>query len=306
MTLGKNANIKLENFDEAWSLGDPSMIEKKFQELLPQAQQLKDKSIYLQILSQMALAQSLQKKFDEAHQNLDKAESLLTSEYELARVRILLERGRVFQQAESIPHARDYFEQSFELSKQHGFDTHTINAAHMIAIVVKNPQEKIRWNQLAIHLATSTKDKRTADWLGSLYHNLGQNYLEEKQFDLALQAFQSALAYRQKEGYVPNIRVAKWAVANALRLLDRSDEALSMLLALIKEYDVIVKTGNFDMPQEMFILARGLVYEEIAKNYQAKTIAFAQLAYGDLSGNAMFSKEEPKRLDILEQMIKAT
>ncbi len=305
MTFHKNTDIQLENFDDWWGkLGDPVKVEKKFQELLPQAESLKDKSIYLQMLSQIALAQAVQKKFDEAHKTLDGAESLLTPEYDLAQVRIFLERGRVLQQEEKIPEARKYFEQSFELSLKHKFDYHIINAAHMIAIIAETPREKIQWNQRAIDLAISTRDKRAQDWFGSLYNNLGQNYLEEKQFEKALLAFQQALEYRKKEGYLPNIRFAKWAVARALRSLGQLDEALVIQLELLKEYDAIAKSGSYDIPIQMFTLTRGYIFEELAEIYDAKAKIFASLAYEDLSNDEMFRKAAPERLERLQQIQK--
>ncbi len=91
MTFQPNVGAKLENFNDLWSLGYPAVVEKKFHELLSQAKSLKDKSIYLQILSQIALAQALQKKFDDAHKTLDDAQKLLTPEYNLAQARIFLE-----------------------------------------------------------------------------------------------------------------------------------------------------------------------------------------------------------------------
>ena len=97
MTFQPNVDVKLENFNDLWSLGYPAVVEKKFHGLLPQAESLKDKSIYLQILSQIALAQALQKKFDDAHKTLDDAQALLTPEYNLAQTRIFLERGRAFR-----------------------------------------------------------------------------------------------------------------------------------------------------------------------------------------------------------------
>ncbi len=289
--------IKLESFDDLWGLGYPALVEERLRELLSQAEFLPDKSIYLQILTQVALAQALQGKFDEAHATLDTVQELLTPEYDLARVRYLLERGRVFQQAERIPAAHDLFVQSFELSKQNKFDFHTINAAHMIAIVAPKVDEKMRWNQLAIDLAENTHDERARLWLGSLYNNLGQNLLEVQHYEKALCAFQKALEYREKEGYAPNIRVAKWAVAHTLRLLDRFEEALSILHALVKEYDAISHAGSFDMPAEMFTLTRGFVYEDLAEIYYARAKMFATLAYADLSSNEMFKKSEPKRVE---------
>lgn len=304
MTFKPNVDMELENFDDIWGLGDPAMIEKKFHELLPQAKSLKDKSLYLQILSQIALAQALQKKFDTAHKTLNTAQELLTPEYDLARVRILLERGRVFQQAEKIDEARSFFEQSFELSSKHKFYDHAINAAHMIAIIAEKIEDKIKWNKIALDLAASSNDKRARKWLGPLYNNLGQNYLQARQFENALLIFQKALKYRKKEGYIPNIRIAKWAVACALRSLGRLDDALSIQKGILKEYDAITKSGIFDIPPEMFTLTRGYIYEEIAEIYSAKAAIFANLAYADLSDNIMFKNTAPERLERLKNIIK--
>lgn len=252
----------------------------------------------------MALVQALQKKIEQAHKTLDNAQALLTPEYDLARARILLERGRVFQQAEKIPEAQDYFEQSYELSRKHNFDYHTINAAHMIAIVAEKTEDKIKWNQRALELATSTPDKRAHLWLGALYNNLGQNYLEAKQFDKALTSFQKALEHREREAYIPNIRAAKWALACALRSLDCLDDALAIQHALAKEYETMAEKESFDIPIEMFKLVRGMVYEEITEIYHAKTSDFAKLAYDDLSNDAMFKKTCSERLERLKQLQK--
>lgn len=302
MAFQPNITITLENFDDAWGLGDPIAIENKFQELLSEAESLPDKSIYLQILSQLALAQAIQKKFDEAHKTLDKAEVLLTPEYDLAHARILLERGRTFQQAGKIAEARNYYEQSYELSKKNNLDFHTINAAHMLAIIAEKPENKIEWNQRSLDLALKTKDKRAEAWQGPLYNNLGRNYLEASQFENALSSFQKALEYREKEGYAPNIRVAKWQIGSALRLLNRLDEALNAQLALDNEYAAISASGKYDIPIQMFTLTRGLIYEEITDIYLAKARGYAKLAYDDLSQDEMFRTTEAGRLERLKQI----
>jgi tetratricopeptide (TPR) repeat protein len=301
--MNSNTIVTLENFDDVWSLGYPEKVETKLSEFLPQAQALQNKSIYLQILSQIALAQAMQKKFDEAHKTLDKAESMLTPEYDLAKARILLERGRAFQQAGSISQAQDYFERSYALSIKNKFDSHAINAAHMIAIVANKNEDKINWNQRAIDLALRTQDIKARAWLGSIHNNLGQNYLSEKEFNKALISFEKALEYRIEEAYAPNIRVAKWAIARALRSLNHLDEALAIQQELLNEYEAISKSENYEVPVEIFKLVRGLVFEEIAELYQAKAKEFARSAYDDLAHDPMFLETEPKRIERLNQMM---
>jgi tetratricopeptide (TPR) repeat protein len=298
-----NNGMKLENFDEIWGqIGNPVLVEKKFIELLPQAQSLENKSIYLQMLSQLALAQALMKKFDLAHATLDDAQAQLTSDCNLARVRIFLERGRVFQQAGDVVQALTYFEKSYELSEQHKFDIQTINAAHMIAIIADTTANKILWNQRAIDLATTTDDLEGRRWLGSVWNNIGANYLEDKQYEKALHAFEKTLEYRLQENYAPNVRFAKFRIGQILRILGHLDQALMVQQELLLAYEAIVKTGKLDMPVEMFTLTRGWVYEEFIELYHAAIKGYAKLAYADLASNEMFAKTESARLERLQKI----
>lgn len=293
--------FRLEDFDKLF-VGDLAEAEKNLRALLPRAEALEDKSIYLQILSQIALAQAVQKNFDSARKTLDLAEKQLSPEHHLARVRILLERGRVFFQEGNVAAARPLFKQSFELSAEHKFDYHTVNAAHMVPFAAETVEEKIEWNERAIKLAENSESVRAQEWLGSLYNNVGQAYLEAKQYDKALPSLKKALECRELEGHAVNTRVARWAVARTLRLLNRSDEALPMLMALLDEYDSMVKTGRLDMPAEMLPSARGLVYEELAEIDGEKAQMYAGLAYDDLSKDEWFERLEPQRLERLKKL----
>lgn len=291
-----NVNTKLENFDDLF-VGPPLEIENNLSKLLPQAKALENKSIYLQILSQIALAQALQQKFTQAHKILDEAESELTSEYELARVRILLERGRVFHQSGNNDAALPLFKKSYELSKKNKFDFHTINAAHMVPIVEKNVDEKIKWNKRAIELSQKTQDSRASTWTAALYENLAENYLETKAYNDALLAFTQAKKYAEERGYANILRGAVWGIGRSLRGLGNLDEALDIQVKLLKEYEDLLKKG--EIPS---VGSRGKVYEELAEIYLAKVKKFSALAYQDLSKDPWFVKLETKRLDKMKQL----
>lgn len=99
-----NNSFKLEDFDQLFT-ENPFDIEKNLSALLPEAENRADKSIYLQILSQIALAQAMQQKFDVAHQTLDEAGRSLEPQYPLAKIRLLLERGRVYHQSDILDQA---------------------------------------------------------------------------------------------------------------------------------------------------------------------------------------------------------
>ena len=88
------------NFDAMWDYQNPDVTEVKFKEILPllknSAEFTYDAEYHAELLTQIARAQGLQGKFAEAHKTLDEAEKLLTEDLKTAKVRYLLERGRVY------------------------------------------------------------------------------------------------------------------------------------------------------------------------------------------------------------------
>src|SRR2546426_811508 len=158
------------DFDSLWDFNSPSETEKKFRELLPQAETSGDKSYCLQLLTQIARTLSLQRKFEEAHEILDKVEPMLKDKLKLARIRYLLERGRTLNSSGSPERAKPLFLEAWELGQKSGDDNFAVDAAHMIAIV-ENTDEALKWNQKAVEFAEKSKDEKAKKWLGSLYNN---------------------------------------------------------------------------------------------------------------------------------------
>ena len=292
-------SAELENFDELF-VGNPIDIERNLIALLPAAQSLENKSIYLQIFSQIALSQAMQKKFVLAHKTLDDAEKNLTDDYSLARVRIILERGRIFHQAGESDKALTLFEESYHLSKSHNFDYHTINAAHMVAIVVKNTDEKIKWNQQAISIANKTQDIAAKAWLGALYNNIAQNYIDAEQFSEALDAFKKSKEFAELRGDHIVIRGAQWGIARSLRSLNCLEEAIKIQLSLLDEYAEIVR--NSELPMEIIVVGRGMIYEELAEIHLAYAKNYATLAYNDLSQDPWCVQLIPDRLEKMKRL----
>jgi tetratricopeptide (TPR) repeat protein len=293
---------ELVNFDQLF-VGDPVEIEINFRKLLSQAKLLEDKSIYLQILSQIALAEAMQQKFDDADKTLDDAEKQLAPENYLARVRILLERGRVLYQKGEFDSCVPFFKESYYLSVKHGFDYHSVNAAHMVAIGIKDPKEKINWNILAIDLATKSSSVKAQAWLGSLYNNLGQAYLDDKDYQNALDAFKLTQKFREKDGVEVLVKGARCSVARSLRLLNRFDESLLILEELLKEYDALLSSDSLPFPKEILVTSRGLVYEDLSKIHLAKAKTFSKLAYEDLSKDEWMRKLKNEDLEQLKQVM---
>lgn len=306
MSQKTTAKSDLDNFDELLGTGDASFVEKRFLELLPEAEVLPDKSTYLQIISQLALTQAMQKKFDEAHKTLDIAEARLTLNYDLAKARILLERGRILhqasmfgtqdkiQRAEYLAKGISFFKQSYDLSAENKLDYHTANAAHMLGIASETVVEKIKWNELAIEHAGSSNDSRARQWISALYNNLGQNYLEAGEYDKALPIFQEALKIREKEGVSLNIRAAQWAIGHTLRLLGSLDDSLVILNLLAGEYEKIANSKTLDAPEEVFATLRGFVFEDLAEIHLAQAKQAAEKAHSNLSKASWIHLDEYK------------
>jgi tetratricopeptide (TPR) repeat protein len=200
----------LPDFDAMWDYDDPAGTEAKFREVLPQAEASGDVSYHAQLLTQIARAQGLQQDFDGAHRTLDEVEAMLRQDLVVAKLRYLLERGRVW-----------------ETGQAGGEDDYALDAAHMMAIV-EPPEEQLVWAEKAMNLAERTTDPHAKRWLGPLYNNTGWTYHDLGQYDKALELFEKSLAFREERNDANGIRIAKWTIARAYRSLGRVDEALEM------------------------------------------------------------------------------
>ncbi|MGZ3711165.1 MAG: tetratricopeptide repeat protein [Bdellovibrionota bacterium] len=289
-----NAANNLPDFDKLWDYQKPAETEVKFRALLPEAEKSGNAEYHLQLLTQMARTQSLQKKFKEAHEILDGVEKKLTHATPTAEVRYLLERGRSFNSDKKIPQAFPLFEKAFDLGKKHHLDYHAIDAAHMMAIAEKDPSTQMNWNLKAVALAEKSKDDKAQGWLGSLYNNIGWTYHEEGKFTEALGMFEKALGYREKKNDEVRIRVAKWCVARALRSLKRYDEAMKIQRGLEVEFNKLVQPDGFVLEEiAELLLVQGHAQE--AKPYFGE-------AYKILSQDIWLKDSEPKRIERLKEL----
>ena len=144
----------------------------------------------------------------------------------------------------------------------------------------------LAWHERALALAAASADPRARRWRGSLYHNLGWTYLDAGRPGDALAAFEAALACREEAGRLPEVRLARWAVARALRAAGRVAAALAAQQALLAEAAALGAPDGY-VCEEIgeCLLALGRAAE--ARPYFAR--AAAALA-ADLAGS------EPDRL----------
>jgi tetratricopeptide (TPR) repeat protein len=283
----------LPDFDTLWDYSNPAATEQKFRDLLPAAQSSGDTSYLAQLLTQIARTEGLQRRFDDAHRTLDQVQAMLTADHKLARVRYLLERGRVFNSSGKPANARPLFLEALELAREIGEDNYAVDAAHMLGII-EPPQSALEWNLKALAMAESSAQPRARKWLGSLYNNIGWTYHDMQNYERALEIFRKALAWREQAGEPDTIRIAKWCVGRTLRSLGRVQEALALQQALLTEHQ---QAGSKD----------GYVYEELGECLLAlgqpdnARPHFAR-AYAELSQDAWLVANESARLERLKQL----
>jgi len=274
----------LPDFDALWDYDRPAESERAFRDLLPAA--AADPAYELQLLTQIARAQGLQRQFTAAHATLDTVERRLESvSAAIARVRLMLERGRLHNSSGDAAQAKPYFERAWELAQQAGEPGYAVDAAHMLGIL-ESPE--LTWNLRALELAESSPNERARRWRASLYNNIGWTCHDRGDDAQALEMFERALELRKEQGKASEIRIARWMVARALRSLNRNDEALAIQQALAAEN---TQAGEADpyVDEELgeCLLALGRASE--AQPYFAK-------AYAVLSQDDLLMKYEAPRL----------
>lgn len=283
----------LPDFTQLWDFAHPDSTEAKFREILPRARAAGDPDYVAQLLTQIARTEGLQRKFDAAHRTLDEVEGMLRPEMSKAKVRYLLERGRVHNSSGNPGQAKPLFVSAWDLAREAREDGLAVDAAHMIAIV-EPPDSAIAWNEKAIAYAEASADPRAQEWLGSLYNNIGWSYHDIGDHAKALDVFKKAWDWRAARGQAKETLTAKWCVARALRSLGRFDEALRMQRELLAAHEEV---GDED----------GFVYEEmgeclLAQGLGAEARPWFARAFASLSKDPWLGASEKARLQRLAEL----
>ncbi len=281
-------------FDTLWDYDHPERSEAVFRQMLLNEEPNADLSYHLQLLTQLARAQALQRHFTEANATLDQVEPHLAAELIQATIRYRLERGRVLNSSGHSEDARAWFQQAWELAQEHGEDFYAVDALHMLAIVAP-AAEQDRWNTLALQVAEASTDERARNWLGSLYNNMGWTSHDLGDYERALDLFQKAVQFREAQGKTSDILIARWCVGRVLRSLQRYQEALAIQEGLAKEW---ASSGE---EQD------GYGAEEIAECLLAlgrasESRSYFRQAYTLLSQDIWLAAEAPERLQRLKQL----
>ena len=241
-----------QTLDDLWDFADATASATRFQARLDALDRQSDPAAAAETLTQLARAQGLQHDFAAAHATLDAVSPATREAFPLVQVRYLLERGRVFNSAGEPVRAVPLFREAWATAATPDLDYFAVDAAHMLAIALPPAEQPAAWAEKAIARAKASHDPRARRWLGPLNNNLGWTRHDGGDFEAALGCFEAALEAYEAEGKLPQIRIAKWAVARALRSRGKLDEALARQQALLAELDA---AGEED----------GYVYEELGE-----------------------------------------
>lgn len=278
-------------FDKLWNYRDPAATEQKFRDLQSDVEALGDPDLTLQLQTQIARCQGLQRKFDDAHITLDDVRSRLTDATKTARIRYLLERGRTHNSSNEQTTAIPLFEEAWNLARATGEDFHAVDAAHMLGIACKDELAN-DWNRKAVEAAEASEDNRARGWLGALYNNIGWYYFEQKEYVTAEEWFVKTRDWYEEHSLQRGRDIARWSIAKAWRLQGRAQESLEQQQILLKEYKAAGRDND------------GYVYEEIAECLLALDRAeesrpYFKRAHEVLSADQWLQANESERLERL-------
>ncbi|MDH4287507.1 MAG: tetratricopeptide repeat protein [Aquincola sp.] len=217
--------------DSLWNYDDPASSEARFRDGLASA--LGDDVLVLR--TQIARTLGLRGRFEEAHRELDAIEPALASAGIEPRVRAWLERGRTWRSSGQPDKSRPLFNRAYVTADAAGLENLAADALHMLALAAPALDERVDWNRRTIDYAKRARDPRAQRWQAAAWNNIGNDLREAKRFDESLAAFRESLAAYEASGRAGGTRIARWQVANVLRLKGQADEALAMQLALERD-----------------------------------------------------------------------
>lgn len=272
---------------DMWDFQAPAESERRFREAVAQAAGEER----LELQTQIARALGLQERFDEGHALLDEVEASLDGTTPLARVRCLLERGRLFNSAGTPERSLAPFEEAWNLGRSISAHDLAVDAGHMLGIAA-SPEDRRAWNEAALAYAETCGDEDAARWLGPLYNNMGWNAHDRGDYTEALRLHEKCWEWHRRRRTGRGERIAKWSVAKQLRYLGRLDEAIAMQRELLDEYRTEEPDGDGFVQEEMGELLLEAGNPEAARPHFAR--AFAQL-----SGYGWVEPERLERMQLL-------
>lgn len=180
-----------------------------------------------EVLTQLARVRGLRASFEEGDALLDEA-ARLASGARAVEARVDLERGRLRRSGGDPDAARPLFESAHASALDTEQYFLAADAAHMAALVAGGREGFVAWTNRGLEVADAHEG--ASYWTASLLNNLGWEHYDAGELDAALDAFERALAARERDPENPAaIELALYSVGKTLRALGRSTEAVPLL-----------------------------------------------------------------------------
>lgn len=208
----------VDDVRQLWDFNAPAGSEQRLRLALVGASELQAAVLRTQV----ARALGLQGRFAEALVVLDAIESTQVE----VHVRVLLERGRVSRSSGDVQGSAPMFRAALTAADAAGLEVLAIDAGHMVALTLSG-EEQVEYTNQLLRRARRSTDPAARAWSASILNNLGMAYSDLGHWELALAAFDEALAERRSGDDVEATDAARWMVAWALRNLGHTDEALA-------------------------------------------------------------------------------
>ena len=236
-----------------WDFDDLDGTWERFEQALEQQTSAAERA---EVLTQLGRVQGLQGDLAAGDRLLDEAETAAVDS-PLARVRVLLERGRLRRSGGDPQAALPLFVAAFDLATEAAEEALAADAAHMAALAAADHSEMVAWTRRGVELAERATDPDVRYWLGPLLNNLGWACFAAGQYEEALEAFQRALRARERDPRRrAEIEIARYPVARTLRVLGRPAAAAALL------EEAVAWTRMVGEPDGWF-------HEELAEAYAA-------------------------------------
>jgi tetratricopeptide (TPR) repeat protein len=200
-----------------WDFDDLDASEQRFR---AQFEQEESDAGRAEVLTQVARVYGLRDDFDTCAKTLVEADALAGSNA-AARVRVELERGRMYRSSGDTQAALPLFESAFARASEVGEYYLAGDAAHMCALAVPSREAMEEWTQRGLELGE--REPAAAYWSGPLLNNLGWSYYDSGEYERALDFFERALEVRERDpDNQPAIAHAREAVETTLEALGKT------------------------------------------------------------------------------------
>ena len=286
------------DIDGFWDFDDLPSTEVKIKDLV-ESETASGVSRSVELITQLARVQGLQRKISEARATLLLAKDPITKHAgdtnARAEIRFSIEQGRLFGLSMTPAQSLAYFEKAWNEATKANEVFFSIEAAVMLSIS-RPPKHQNEWLQKALHLAESTVDINAKLWLPQLYVMNGWHSFDFRKFDEALDNFQKALDQPQSIQSPIKRFAVRWSFARTLRALNRFQEALDIQRELKAEMQTVGKVNGhvFLEMAECF---------QLLQNLDEAKVHFEQ-AYKELSLNGWYSDNKSSELSRIQRLSK--